>query len=59
MLYAGFVKFSLRNYFNHNQKELSMLHFLTIKCGREMTKNAENQVKKGNKKMLFISKLMG
>lgn len=33
--------------------------FLTIKCGREMTKNAENQVKKGNKKMLFISKLMG
>jgi hypothetical protein len=28
MLHAGFVKFSLRNYFNHNQKELSMLHFL-------------------------------
>lgn len=59
MLHAGFVKFSLRNYFNHNQKELSMLHFLTIECGREMTKNTENQVKKGNKKMLFISKLMG
>ena len=33
--------------------------FLTIQYGQEMTKKAENQVKKGNEKMLFISKLIG